>query len=124
MGFIKAPSAARVRCVNATKPPLAVKAFEYRRVRNDERDAKDLADLLRMGRLPEAWIAPPATREVRELVRHREKPVGIGSQCEAEVNAVLANCGVQVSLTDMFGCPASSCGGRRMPCARHRVVEA
>ena len=24
-----------------------------------------------MGRLPEAWIAPPATRELRELIRHR-----------------------------------------------------
>lgn len=43
--------------------------FEYRRVKNDERDAKDLADLLRMGRLPQAWIAPPAVRELRELVR-------------------------------------------------------
>ena len=51
--------------------PLGVKAFEYRRVKNDVRDAIDLADLLRMGRLPEAWIAPPATRELRELVRHR-----------------------------------------------------
>src|SRR5215211_8289938 len=49
--------------------PLGVKAFEYRRVKNDVRDAADLADLLRMGRLPEAWIAPPATRELRELVR-------------------------------------------------------
>ena len=49
--------------------PLGVKAFSYRRVKNDERDAADLADLLRMGRLPEAWIAPPATRELRELVR-------------------------------------------------------
>ena len=57
--------------------PLGVKAFEYRRVKNDERDAKDLADLLRMGRLPEAWIAPPATRELRELVRHRAKLVGL-----------------------------------------------
>jgi hypothetical protein len=44
--------------------PLGVKAFSYRRVKNDERDAADLADLLRMGRLPEAWIAPPATREL------------------------------------------------------------
>ena len=34
--------------------PLGVKAFEYRRVKNDFRDAADLADLLRMGRLPEA----------------------------------------------------------------------
>ena len=51
--------------------PLGVKGFAYRRVKNDLRDAADLADLLRMGRLPEAWIAPPALREVRELVRHR-----------------------------------------------------
>jgi transposase len=38
--------------------PLGVRAFSYRRVKNDERDCTDLADLLRMGRLPEAWIAP------------------------------------------------------------------
>ena len=31
-------------------------------MKNDESDA---ADLLRMGRLPEAWIAPQATRELR-----------------------------------------------------------
>ena len=42
--------------------PLGVKGFAYRRVKNDFRDAADLADLLRMGRLPEAWIAPPAMR--------------------------------------------------------------
>ena len=34
--------------------PLGVKAFTYRRVKDDERDAADLAGLLRMGRLPEA----------------------------------------------------------------------
>jgi transposase len=83
--------------------PLGVKAFEYRRVKNDVRDATDLADLLRMGRLPEAWISPPATRELRELVRHRAKLVGLRSQCKAEVHAVLAKCGVQVTLTDLFG---------------------
>jgi transposase len=55
--------------------PLGVKAFSYRRVKNDERDAADLADLLRMGRLPEAWIAPPEIRELRELTRYRHKLV-------------------------------------------------
>jgi transposase len=48
--------------------PLGVKMFSYRRVKNDQRGAADLADLLRMGRLPEAWIAPPATRELRGWV--------------------------------------------------------
>jgi transposase len=37
--------------------PLGVKGFAYRRVNNDVRDAADLCDLLRMGRLPEAYIA-------------------------------------------------------------------
>ena len=83
--------------------PLGVKAFEYRRVKNDERDAADLADLLRMGRLPEAWIAPPATRELRELVRHRAKLVALRAHCKAEVHAVLAKCGVSVSMSDLFG---------------------
>ena len=82
--------------------PLGVKAFEYRRVKNDVRDATDLADLLRLGRLPEAWIAPPATRELRELVRHRAKLVGLGSHCKAEIHAVLAKCGVQVPMSDLF----------------------
>ena len=50
-------------------------AFSYRRVKNDQRDAADLADLLRMGKVPEAWIAPPGTRELRELGRHRAKLV-------------------------------------------------
>jgi transposase len=83
--------------------PLGVKAFEYRRVKNDVRDAIDLADLLRMGRLPESWIAPPATRELRELVRHRAKLVGLRSHCKVEIHAVLAKCGVQVLMTDLFG---------------------
>lgn len=83
--------------------PLGVKAFEYRRVKNDERDAYDLGDLLRMGRLPEAWIAPPATRELRELVRHRAKLVGLRSHCKAQVHAVLAKCGIYVPMSDLFG---------------------
>src|SRR5699024_4438310 len=64
--------------------PLGVKAFEVRRVKNDERDAADLADLLRMGRLPEAWIAPVDTRQLRELVRHRAKFVALraGMKCQ------------------------------------------
>jgi transposase len=83
--------------------PLGVKAFEYRRVKNDIRDATDLADLLRLGRLPQAWIAPPATRELRELIRHRAKLVALRSHCKAEVHAVLAKCGVQVVMSDLFG---------------------
>jgi transposase len=88
--------------------PLGVKGFRYRRVKNDVRDAGDLADLLRMGRLPEAWIAPPATRELRELVRYRAKLVAIRSGLKAQVHAVLAKAGVLIAASDLFGV-----GGRK-----------
>jgi transposase len=83
--------------------PLGVKAFAYRRVKNDFRDAADLADLLRMGRLPEAWIAPPEVRDLRELVRHRAKLVAVRSAWKCQVHAVLAACGIAVRMSDLFG---------------------
>lgn len=83
--------------------PLGVKGWSYRRVKNDELDAEDLCDLLRMGRLPEAWIAPPAVRELRELVRHRAKMVALRSGLKAQVHAVLAKEGIKVPVSDLFG---------------------
>jgi transposase len=83
--------------------PLGVKGFAYRRVKNDVRDAADLADLLRMGRLPEAYLAPPEVRELRELVRHRAKLVALRSGLKAQVHAVLAKHGVPVPVSDLFG---------------------
>src|SRR5207244_692384 len=56
------------------------RAGRVRRERaHDERDAADLADLLRMGRLPEAWIAPPEICGLREAIRHRSKLVAMRS---------------------------------------------
>src|SRR5215469_5172813 len=56
-----------------------------------------------MGRLPEAWIASPAVRELRELVRHRAKLVHLRSGVRCQVHAVLANYGVSVPFSDLFG---------------------
>jgi transposase len=75
----------------------------HRRVKNDTRDAEDLADLLRMGRLAEAWIAPPEVRELRELVRYRAKLVSLRTNCKLQAYSVLAKEGVAVPMTDLFG---------------------
>ena len=98
--------------------PLGVKMFSLRRVKNDQRDAADLADLLRMGRLPEAWIAPPATRELRGWVRHRAKLVGLRSNLKCQVHAVLAAAGVQVPMSDLF-----SPSGQKLLAATMLAVE-
>ena len=83
--------------------PLGVKAFSYRRVKNDEKDAADLADLLRMGRLAEGQLAPAEIRELRELTRYRIKLVRLRTSCKDQVHAVLAKLGVPVTCTDIFG---------------------
>jgi transposase len=103
--------------------PLGVKGFAYRRVKNDVRDATDLADLLRMGRLPEAWIAPPATRELRELVRHRAKLVHLRTSLRCQVHAVLAGQGVTISVSDLFGATGIKLLNqlRLVPAYQHRV---
>lgn len=75
----------------------------HRRVKNDERDATDLVDLLRMGRLAEAWIAPPELRELRELIRYRAKLVHLRTSLKAQVHGVLAKEGVAVPMSDLFG---------------------
>jgi transposase len=67
--------------------PLGVKAFSHRRDGNDQLDARDLAGLLRMGRLPEAWIAPAEIRELREITRYRKD----------QVHAILAQLGIEVT---------------------------
>jgi transposase len=88
--------------------PLGVKAFSYRRVKNDERDAADLADLLRMGRLPEAWIAPPEIRELREVTRYRHKLVRLRTSVKDQVHGVLAKLGIAVPCSDIFGTGGSA----------------
>ncbi|HEX8770783.1 MAG TPA: IS110 family transposase [Acidimicrobiales bacterium] len=83
--------------------PLGIKAFAYQRVKKDESDARLLADLLRMGRLPESWIAPPELRELREAVRYRHKIVEARANAKSQVHGVLAKAGVKVPVSDLFG---------------------
>jgi transposase len=40
-------------------------------------------------------------------VRHRAKLVGLRSHCKAEVHAVLAKCGIQVAMSDLFSIPGN-----------------
>jgi transposase len=92
--------------------PLGIKGFAYRRVKNDVRDAGDLADLPRMGRLPEAYPAPPQVRELREIVRHRDKCVAPRSGLKAQAHAILAKQGLHLPVGDIFGVR-----GRELPAA-------
>lgn len=82
--------------------------------------------MLRMRRLPEAWIAPPAIRELRELVRHRARLVHLRSRVRCQIHAVLANQGVSVPMSDLFGRKGNELLDRAVmsPAARARVASA
>ena len=89
---------ADVRLVN----PLRL-AWGDRRVKNDYRDCKELLDRMRLHKLPEAWIDPPAIRELRELVRYRHKLVCVRTGIKVQVKAVLAKHGLRPPLEELWG---------------------
>jgi len=77
--------------------------WEDRRVKNDYRDCCDLLDRLRLGKLPEAWIAPPPVRELRELVRYRARLVALRTGLKAQLKAVLAKHNLRPPVEDLWG---------------------
>ena len=96
--------------------PLGVKAYGYQRVKTDARDAANLADLLRMGRLPEAWITPPEIRDLRELTRYRQKLVGLRSSLQRPGPRGAGQARDAVTCSDLFGAWGSAwMDGLRLP---------
>ena len=77
--------------------------WNNRRVKNDVRDANALLDMLRLDVVPEAWIAPPPVRELRELVRYRAKLVMLRAGLKAQVQAVLSKEGVITGRYELWG---------------------
>ena len=77
--------------------------WDTRRVKNDVRDSTELANRLRRGDLPEAFIAPAEQRELRELVRYRAKLTSLRTSAKAQIHAVMAKEGILPTLDDMFG---------------------
>jgi len=83
--------------------PLRCKAIASARLKNDKVDAAILAQLLRADLLPEAWIAPPAVRQLRALVRHRISLVRLGTQQRNRIHAVAADHGYDRSASYWTG---------------------
>jgi transposase len=62
-----------------------------------------LAQLLRADLLPEAWIAPPAVRQLRDVLRHRASLVRLGTQLRNRIHAVAADHGYDRSASYRTG---------------------
>ncbi|MDT3400330.1 transposase [Streptomyces sp. B1866] len=73
--------------------PLRCKAITSARLKSDKVDAATIAQLLRAGLLPEAWLAPLEVRQQRALLRHRCQLVCLRTLLRNRVHAVLADYG-------------------------------
>lgn len=57
--------------------------------KTDFSDAQLLADLARVGYIPKVWLAPPAIRELRRLVRFRQQLVRERKNIKLRISALL-----------------------------------
>jgi len=69
--------------------PGFVARMKRSRDKTDCGDARVLADLQRVGYLPEVWLAPPEIRELRRLVRYRQQVVNQRRDHRLRITALL-----------------------------------
>jgi transposase len=102
--------------------PLRCKAIASARLKNDKVDAATLAQLLRADLLPEAWIAPPAIRQLRALLRHRTGLVRLGTQQQNRIHAVVADFGYDRSGSYLSGPGRGWLAGLELPASSREIV--
>jgi transposase len=78
--------------------------------------------LLRADLLPEAWIAPPAVRQLRALLRHRAGLVRLGTQQRNRIHAVVADFGYDRSGGYLSGPGRGWLAGLDLPPVSREVV--
>jgi transposase len=72
-----------------------IRASEVRRQKNDRRDAALLLKLLLEGRFPRIWTPSSEVRDMRQLMIHRYKLVGLRTRVKNELQHLAMNQGVQ-----------------------------
>ena len=105
--------------------PLKVRLIAASRIKSDHYDSRVLADLLRVGYLPEAYVASPEIQDLRSLVHHRQQLVVDRTRTKNRIQNQFARHGILFSGTDPFG----RRGRQQMeeadldPITRYRVQE-
>jgi transposase len=72
-----------------------IRALEVRKQKTDRRDADLLLRLLEEGRFPRLWVPNLQQRDLRQLLLHRHKLVGMRRQVKNQLQHLALNQGVQ-----------------------------
>ena len=101
-----------------------VKLIAASRLKTDKVDAHTLAQLLRTGFLPEAYLAPTEVRNQRVLLRFRQGLVKLQTMVKNRVHAILIRWNVALEMTDLFGAKGmEQLRAMKLPQPWHRVFH-
>lgn len=73
----------------------AIRRLEARAQKTDRRDARHILALLLDGRFPRLWVPSVEMRDLRQLLRHRQKLVELRTQVKNQLQHLALNQGVQ-----------------------------
>ena len=75
--------------------PGRIRKAAPRKQKTDRNDARLLLQLLEENRFPRIWVPDRATRDLRQLLMHRHKLVGMRTAISHQLQAIAINRGVQ-----------------------------
>lgn len=97
--LIRDNSKARVIISN----PLKTRAIAEARIKTDKIDARVLAELARVGYLPEVWLPDEDTESLRQFISDRTSLVRRRTECKNVIHSVLHRNMVRQEHSDLFG---------------------
>jgi transposase len=106
--------------------PMQVRAISHAKVKNDQFDARTLAELLAADLVPRVWIGDEQTRVLRRLTSRRSQLVRARTRPKNEITAVLVrNLKGRPPMTDLFGKHGRQwLAGLQFPADEHDTVQA
>jgi transposase len=75
--------------------PGRIRAKQVKKQKNDRRDAEHILQLLMKDDFPRLWMPTPENRDVRQLVLHRHRLVGMRTRVMNQLQAIAMNEGVR-----------------------------
>lgn len=83
--------------------PAMLKAITAAKNKNDRSDAEAISDLLRCNLLPECYMAPERTRELRRILRFRNLMVREATKMKTKTSGILMETGAMYNKQKLHG---------------------
>jgi transposase len=83
--------------------PIKTKVIAAARVKTDKIDARVLAELARVGYLPEVWLPDEDTEALRQFITDRTSLVRRRTECKNSIHSVLHRNLVRQTYSDLYG---------------------